>query len=122
MSCWSPCQLDFYLDAINEVIYPDRSSIGPRLECGNMLRIRREQIKAMYELRLEDSEKSFVAYFRATIPDDIRRHDDAGLRALIQRGIANAEQYGISGGRALVQFLALSLVVSPEFCKVEAVD
>jgi hypothetical protein len=87
-----------------------------------MLRIRREQIKAMYELRLEDSEKSFVAYFRATIPDDIRRHDDAGLRALIQRGIANAEQYGISGGRALVQFLALSLVVSPEFCKVEAVD
>ena len=69
----------------------------------------------MYSARLEESVKSFAAYFRATIPDSIQQYDDETLCARIRRGIDRARTYGVVGGSALKHFLALSLVISPDF-------
>jgi hypothetical protein len=83
--------------------------------------IRREQIDAMYEQRRDESEQSFVTYFRHTMPENVRALDDMALRARIRQGIDDASGYGIVGGRPLVQFLALSLVIAPNFCEEPAV-
>lgn len=77
--------------------------------------IRKQQIESLYLARLDASVKSFAAHFRATIPDAINQYDDEALCANIRRGIDRARTYGIVRGSALKQFLALSLLISPDF-------
>jgi hypothetical protein len=77
--------------------------------------IRKEQIDAIVSQRRDESERSFIAYFRDTIPDSVRQYDDEALRRIIGDGIERASRYGIAGGSSLVQFLALSLTIAPTF-------
>jgi hypothetical protein len=78
-------------------------------------RIRQEQIDAMMAPRRRQYEDDMIDYFRSVVPQVIDRHDNSVIRDLIGKGTAKAQSYGIEGGIPLVQFLSLSLLVSPDF-------
>jgi hypothetical protein len=95
-----------------------RQSSGFQVRYGTILSvwsIRQEQIDAMMAPRQLQYQNEMIEYFRSTLPQVIDKHNDAALRDLITRGTAKAQVYGIESGLPLVQFLALSLLISPDF-------
>jgi hypothetical protein len=95
-----------------------RQSSGFQVRYGTTLSvwsIRQEQIDAMMAPRQLQYQNEMIEYFRSTLPQVIDKHNDAALRDLITRGTAKAQVYGIESGLPLVQFLTLSLLISPDF-------
>ena len=56
-----------------------------------------------------------VAFFRRTLPNRVAASNDDELNAIIMVGLNRCRSYGICKTPAILQFVAIMLLVSPEF-------
>jgi hypothetical protein len=80
-----------------------------------MFRVRKELIDTFSESMETDYHRGLTAFFRAVAPEATARYVDEALLQLIAQSCRKADTYGVKTGQALVRFIAIALLVSPEF-------
>ena len=80
-----------------------------------MLTIRREQLRVLGEVMQRRFEERMLAHLRAEFPAVTRGQTDDDLLALVRRGVASAEPYGVRTEVDVQRYLEYMMIYGPDF-------
>jgi hypothetical protein len=80
-----------------------------------MLVIRKAQIKVLEQAARRSFEDRMVGYLSKRFPDTCGAHNEAAVRASIQKGIEQAKRYGITAEYDVARYIDLMLEFSEDF-------
>lgn len=80
-----------------------------------MLVLRDEQLRKLDEAGQRDYHERLRALLRNCFSPLVKHLDDDRLLESISIGVARARGYGIQGGKGILGYVGLALVVGPEF-------
>src|SRR4051812_3802933 len=85
-----------------------------------MLRLKQEHFDAFAREAQSEFEEEMVAHLYQSFGDVCRPMGEEGVRALIKRGIDDAEGHGITSRRGVCKYLNLAVVFGADFDTREA--
>jgi hypothetical protein len=84
-----------------------------------MLRLKASHHQAFRRAALDDFEDRMVEHLREHFGDICRSMGEDAVRALIARGVVDAERYGITSKRGVCKYLNLAILFGPDFARTE---